>query len=321
MSFFSFVGLTGHVAGAAVFADDHPFVDLVAGRDEHFGPILQAVEPEGHGLAGDHRDQHAVGRGRRSRLPAADSVSKRWCMTAVPCVALSSRVRRPISPRAGIENSDVRITRRGCAFRPFGRAGRRPVPSPAPACRAALRPPAFRTALRSRRSRWCSDDPRLADRQLIAFAAHRLDQHRQVQQAAARDGERIGARRSARRAGRRSSPARCISRSRRWRLVTILALAAGQRRSVDARRPFPASAHRLRSRGKAAAIVGVADRVADLDVFQARPRPRCRRRRPLRLRCGRACRTRAAATTLRDHRSDRRPASARLAGRGGCVPD
>ena len=29
--------------------------------------------------------------------------SKRWCMIAVPCVALSTRVRRPISPRAGIE--------------------------------------------------------------------------------------------------------------------------------------------------------------------------------------------------------------------------
>ena len=30
-------------------------------------------------------------------------------MMAVPCVALSSRVRRPIRPRAGIENVDVRV--------------------------------------------------------------------------------------------------------------------------------------------------------------------------------------------------------------------
>ena len=50
-----------HVAGAAVLADDHPLVDDVAGPDEHLGPFLQAVQPEGDRLAGGHRDQHAVG--------------------------------------------------------------------------------------------------------------------------------------------------------------------------------------------------------------------------------------------------------------------
>ena len=36
-------------------------------------------------------------------------------------------------------------------------------------------------------------DVRLADRQLVAFAAHRFDQHGEVQHAAAEDLERVGA--------------------------------------------------------------------------------------------------------------------------------
>ena len=97
--------IDGHVAGAAVLADDHSFVDDVAGADEHLGPLLQPVEAEGHGLARGHRDQHAVGPAGDVAFDRAGSASKRWCMIAVPCVALSSRVRRPISPRAGIENT------------------------------------------------------------------------------------------------------------------------------------------------------------------------------------------------------------------------
>ena len=40
LSFFSLVGIDGHVAGAAVLAHDHALVDHVAGADVHFGPLL-----------------------------------------------------------------------------------------------------------------------------------------------------------------------------------------------------------------------------------------------------------------------------------------
>ncbi len=90
---------------AAVLADDHALVDHVAVADVQFGPLLQAVQAEGHGLAGRDRNQHAGGRGRDLAFHRLDSASKRWWITAVPCVAFNSRVRRPISPRAGIEKT------------------------------------------------------------------------------------------------------------------------------------------------------------------------------------------------------------------------
>ena len=48
------------------------------------------------------------------------------------------------------------------------------------------------------------------------------------------------------------------------------------------------------TRGKARRTVGVADRVADFDLLQADHGHDVAGRRPLRLPCGRACRTRAA---------------------------
>ena len=61
VSFFSLVGIDVHVALAAVFADDHPLINLVAGGDEHFRAVLQSVQAKGHGPAKDHGNQHAGG--------------------------------------------------------------------------------------------------------------------------------------------------------------------------------------------------------------------------------------------------------------------
>ena len=108
-------------------------------------------------------------------------------MIAMPCVAFSSRVRRPIRPRAGIEkytcaNSPrlvisiirprraptISITGPKLVVRHFDHQGFERF---------------FGHAVRLAR-----DDLRLADRQLITLAAHRFDQHAQVQQPAAGDG-------------------------------------------------------------------------------------------------------------------------------------
>ena len=58
------------------------------------------------------------------------------------------------------------------------------------------------------------------DRELVAFAPHRLDEDREVELAAAADHEGVGASRRLRRGGRRSSRASRKRRSRIWRLVT-----------------------------------------------------------------------------------------------------
>ena len=62
-----------HVVGAAVLADDHALVDLVAGRDEQLGPLLQAVQAEGHRPAGAPSTPARRWRGRGCRLPSAGS--------------------------------------------------------------------------------------------------------------------------------------------------------------------------------------------------------------------------------------------------------
>ena len=61
VSFFSFAGLTAMSLSRLFSPTIMPFVDLVARRDEQFGPLLEGVQRIGHGPAGDHRDQHAVG--------------------------------------------------------------------------------------------------------------------------------------------------------------------------------------------------------------------------------------------------------------------
>ena len=76
-----------------------------------------------------------------------------------------------------------------------------------------------------------SDDPRLADRKLVTFAAHGLDQHAEVQEAAPETAKHsvpsIG---STRRATFRSSSR--ISRSRRCRVGDVFARSSGQWRRV-----------------------------------------------------------------------------------------
>src|SRR3954469_18774338 len=50
-----------HVARAAVLADDHPLVDVLAGADEELGPLLQVEQPVRVRDAGPIAHQHAVG--------------------------------------------------------------------------------------------------------------------------------------------------------------------------------------------------------------------------------------------------------------------
>ena len=50
-----------HVVAAGVLGDDHPFVDVVAGLDEHGAALLEVVEGKGDGLAADQADHDAVG--------------------------------------------------------------------------------------------------------------------------------------------------------------------------------------------------------------------------------------------------------------------
>ena len=81
-------------------------------------------------------------------------------------------------------------------------------------------------------SRLGDDDLRLADRDLVAFAAHRLDQDREMQFAAAADLERVGAVgvRDAQRDVRfelAHQPVADLARGE------VLALAPGERRGVD----------------------------------------------------------------------------------------
>ena len=191
VSFFSLVGLTVMSLGAAVLADDHPFVDLVAGADEHFGPLLQAVEAEGHGLAADHRHQHAVG-------PAGDVAFHR-------AIALEAMVHDGRALR-GVEQP------RPQADQPAGRNREGHVRVLAAVVHldhlAAARADQFHHRAQlvvrhfdhQRLERLfgdavalVQDHLRLADRKLVAFAAHGFDQHAQVQQAAAGDGVGIAA--------------------------------------------------------------------------------------------------------------------------------
>ena len=113
-------------------------------------------------------------------------------MIAMPCVALSSRVRRPISPRAGIENVTWANSPR------LAISTIRPRRTPTISMTDAQ--PVVRNFDHQRLERLfghavpvVQDHLRLADRQFVALAAHRFDQHAQVQQPAARDGERVGA--------------------------------------------------------------------------------------------------------------------------------
>ena len=192
VSFFSLRRVDGHVARAAVLADDHAFVDLVAGADEHLGPLLQAVQAEGHRLAGDHRDQHAVG-------PAGNLALHR--LVALEAVVHDRRPLRGVQqprPQAdqaagGDRELDVRVIAAGVHLRHLPAAAADQLHHRPQLVRAARRPPAISNGSSVMPSSLAGDDARLADRQLVAFAAHGLDQHRQVQQAAAGDGERIGA--------------------------------------------------------------------------------------------------------------------------------
>ena len=147
VSFFSLVGLTDMSSLAAVLADDHAFVDFVAGGDEQLGPLLQRVEAVGDDAAGDHRDQHAVG-------PLGDVAFQR-AVVLEAMVNDGGALRGVEEPRAqadqaagGDRELDVRVVVVGGHLRRAGRGGRRRAPSRGRACRAALRRRGSRTALR-----------------------------------------------------------------------------------------------------------------------------------------------------------------------------
>ena len=112
------------------------------------------------------------------------------------------------------------------------------------------------------------DDLRLGDRELVAFAAHRLDEDREMQFAAAAHFERVGrvgVGDAQRDVGFEFAHEALANLARREKL----AFASGKRRVVDAER------HRDgrfvdRDRVNALGFVRVGNRVADVEVFDAR---------------------------------------------------
>ena len=128
-------------------------------------------------------------------------------MIASPCVALISRFRRPIRPRAGIEEFQVGVGPLHVHLGHLAPAGADQLHHRADvAVRHVDDEELVRLVLDA--VDLLDDDLGLADGQLVALAAHGLDQDREVQQAPARDLERVARPRSARPGGRRSIPAR-----------------------------------------------------------------------------------------------------------------
>ncbi len=72
------------------------------------------------------------------------------------------------------------------------RGGRRPAPSPGPSGPCGTSTTSDSNGSCGHAVALVEDDLGLADRQLVALAAHGLDEHRQVQQPAAGDVERLG---------------------------------------------------------------------------------------------------------------------------------
>ncbi len=105
-------------------------------------------------------------------------------MIAWPLVAFISRVRRPIRPRAGMVNSMCVMSPRASILR---HSARRLPTSSITAPTEAGGTSITRYSIGSMRLAvdLLGDDARLADRQLVALAAHVLQQDAQVQQAAA----------------------------------------------------------------------------------------------------------------------------------------
>ena len=107
---------------------------------------------------------------------------------------------------------------------------------------------------------------RLADRHLVALAAHGFDQHREVQHAAAGNGELLGA-------GDRLDPQGDVPLQLAHQPLAevaageVLSVAAGQRRSVDAEGHFQRRLVDLQPRQRAG-IGGRGHRVADFDAFE-----------------------------------------------------
>ena len=112
------------------------------------------------------------------------------------------------------------------------------------------------------------DDLGPADLQLVALAAHGLDEHGELQLAAAGDLDDVGRVGLGRRLIDTLPSTSRSRRSRRWRRGEVLAVLAGERRGVDAEGH---AQHRLvdREAGQRHGVGRVGEGVADLDLGEA----------------------------------------------------
>ena len=115
-----------------------------------------------------------------------------WCSRAVPRVAVISSERNPIRPRLG--HSNVTIVRPAS---PVRRSVMRPLRGASswvtvPTCSSGTSHTPRSCGSKLLAVDFLGDDLGPADLQLVALAAHRLDQHRQLQLAAAGDLDDVG---------------------------------------------------------------------------------------------------------------------------------
>ena len=207
------------VVGARVLADDHPLVELVAGRDEERAALLEVEDRE---------------RGRRPAPVGDEAAGRPRPQLAVPRLpALEDVVEDPGAARLGEElgaEADQAARRDEVLHaRPAGAVVDHLLQPPL-AQREQLRDDADvllgdvdRDAL-DRLVPLAVDLARqhlgLADGQLEALAAHQLDEHGELQLAAALHLPRVRARWSGGRAARRCRRAPASSRALTWRAVS-----------------------------------------------------------------------------------------------------
>ena len=256
-------GIDRHVVAAGVLAADHPLVDLVAGLDEEICPLLKTVEPEGHRLAGHHRHEHAIG--PTGHLPFHLPPGLEAMVHDGGALGCVEHPRPQPDQTAGWDRE-----------RGVGKlAPRTHVLELAPAGTGELhnRPQLVVRHLNHERLEGLErralllpqDHPGLAHGDLEPLPPHGLDQNRKVEQATARNGKLLGAR-------NRLNPQGNIL----FQLLVqpIAEVAGGQElaRPADQRRGVDAKHHRKgrlvhRESGQRSGVGGVADGVADLDVF------------------------------------------------------
>ena len=192
----------------------------------------------------------------------------------MPRVTVRNSVRKPMSPRAGMPELEAHAPGAVVGISTIGpRARAEPLGDDADVVLGARRRPGAPSARASTPSTRPRDDLGLADRELVALAAHRLDQDRELELAAAARPGRCRACRSPRRGWRRWCAARLTRRSREVAAGDVLALAARRTATSLTRNTIAIVGSSTRIGGSATRALGVGD------ACRRCRRPRCRRSR------------------------------------------